>query len=235
MYIYKFAQHHKYACMDENIPILFLHSFFPVIRQLNPYETDVVFIVDSSSRVPQRSFTTEKEFVKSVSRLLNVFPGKSRAAVVTYGNTASRAVDFGSPSRTRADFEREVDAVSPIGGERRIDKGLEKGAEVLSGARPNVTKVALLITSGRQLTLADRSELERVRKRLRDVGAKVFVLSIGNQLSTQELLPYVDRKEDTIRIDRFEVLEPGALPTARQIMGNSGENMNKLLIFLPNV
>ena len=195
-----------------------------MVRELNPYETDVVFIVDSSSRVPQRSFSAEKEFVKSVSRLLNVYPGKSRAAVVSYGSTASRVLDFGSPSRTRTDFERRVDAVPSIGGERRIDKGLEKAADVLSSGRPNVTKVALLITSGRQLTSVDRSELERIRKRLRDVGGKVFVLSIGNETSTQELLSYVDRKEDIIRMDRFEVLEPGALPTASQIMGNSGEN-----------
>jgi hypothetical protein len=194
-----------------------------VVRELNPYETDVVFIIDSSSRVGQRSYTAEKEFIKSVSRPLNVYPGKSRAAVVTYGNTASRVVDFGSPSRTVAEFERSVDAAPVIGGERRMDKGLEKAADVLAEARPNVTKIALLLTSGRQLSLADRKELERVTKRLRDVGVKVFVLSIGNELTTQELLQYVDRKEDIIRLDSFDVLQPVALPTARQIMGNSGK------------
>lgn len=83
-------------------------SFFSINAGAPPnFGADIVFLADSSVDVSQSDFTKQKSMVKLMANLLNIHSLKSRAAFVTYGNTANVVtsfLDYGSI----AAFERFV-------------------------------------------------------------------------------------------------------------------------------
>lgn len=96
--------------------------------------------MDSSTLVQSREYLNEKQFVKSLAKFLNVRPGHSRAALVTYGSRAFRVVNFDG-TKTIKEFEYAVDGAGKAGGPRRIDTALSTAATMLYESRPNVPKV----------------------------------------------------------------------------------------------
>lgn len=85
-------------------------------------------------------YIKEKDFIKSLAKFLNVRPGHSRAALVTYGSQAFRVVNFGETDTLKA-FEHAVDRAGKAGGPRRIDRALASAAIMLDESRRNVPKV----------------------------------------------------------------------------------------------
>lgn len=94
---------------------LLLCFFFVVVKKDDSYAADIVLVLDSSQTVGKRNFKTEKDFVKSLAHRLNVEPGKSRVAIVNYGNIALTTVTF-DDFKDVLEFERLLDAVPLIGG-----------------------------------------------------------------------------------------------------------------------
>lgn len=84
----------------------------------DPYSADIVFLLDSSQSVGKVSFKAEKDFVKSLVQRLNVKSGKSRVAVVNYGNIAIITISF-DDFKDISEFERVIDGVPSIGGNKK--------------------------------------------------------------------------------------------------------------------
>lgn len=76
---------------------------------------DIIFILESSQNVGKKKFKAEKDFVKAITHRLNVQSGKSRVAVINYGNIAAMTIAFGDFKDT-SEFERLLDAMPSIGG-----------------------------------------------------------------------------------------------------------------------
>lgn len=100
-----------------------------------------MFLIDSSSPVDASQYLQQKESVKSLARYLNVKPGHSRAALITYGSTSSKVIDFNGYS-TLGEFDTAVNRAGRVGGPRRTDYALEAAKQALYEARPNVPKVS---------------------------------------------------------------------------------------------
>lgn len=95
--------------------ITYCSSSIAVLRPVDTYSADVVFILDSSQNVGQANFLKQKEFLQSLILHLNVHSGKSRVAVVNYGNIASIVTDF-DLAQNLSEFKRRLDASPYIGG-----------------------------------------------------------------------------------------------------------------------
>lgn len=164
---------------------------------------DVVFLVDSSNGVNLISFYKEKIFVKLLAKRLNVSPKKSHAAVITYGSRARLDIDFNGYYDLPA-FERLVDRIAYIGGARRIDKAFEAAAGALKGSRPSVSKMVVLLTSGRQPQ--DAPSLETSAATLHSLGAVVYVVSVANDLDPKYFNVLVEDSRHVSRVPSFDVL-----------------------------
>lgn len=162
-------------------------------------ETDVVFVMDSSSEVTQSNYRYEKEAVKSMARSLKVPSGRSRASVITYGSIPSRVVKFDS-YRSFSSLENAIDRAPRIGGRRRIDLALEDAGKLLSEAR-SVRRNVILFTSGK----ADSSsrDLYEAAKRIFDENAELFIIAIGSRPNFRELTAAVKRPEDVFNVSSF--------------------------------
>ena len=164
-----------------------------VLGYLKPADlfADIVFLVDSSDDVTNDAFLREKYFVKQLARSLNIAPGKSRAALLTYSTNPQSSFNL-EKYDTIARFEKGVDSVPYIGGTRRIDKALHAAANVLLEARPTALKIVVLLTTGKQTEDSDTKTLEEAVRPLQALGAMLYAVPIGKEPDVQELRQVFD-------------------------------------------
>ena len=120
--------------------------FLLVITGVSQLNADIVFIVDCSSDVPYRGYSTQKAFVRSLTQYLNIQPDRSRAALIVYGGEAVIAVRL-EKSLT---FASALIKAPFLGKRRRFDGALSAASTVFENARKNVPKILMLFMAGKQ-------------------------------------------------------------------------------------
>ena len=174
----------------------------------------MIFLVDASLSVSQSNFVRQKEFVKHLGRQLNIMQGRSRGALVSYGNTARISFSFDNYT-TAEQFERNVDKVPYVGGNRRTDKALEAARNLIASARPHFPTLVVLLTAGRQAPGA--ASLVSATQPLRRPGVDIYVVSIGSDTDEFELRQVVRRPQDLIKIQEFTDLRPKVQDVAKTL------------------
>ena len=186
------------------------------------YEADIVFIADSSGRVSVRNFELLKGFVKTMARLMNVSPQRSRAAFISYGDTPTMVIRFNG-YRSLSQFDSSVENAPYNGGQRRIDLALDDARRLLSETRQSVPKVVVLFTGGSQSHGLDVKRLNKSARQLREYGAKTFVVAIGRERDADELKPIINDPQDIFKVQSFGVLKSKATSIASDIVKKTGE------------
>ena len=191
-------------------------------------EADVLFVIDSSYEVSKDDYKSEKDFIKSLLRSLNMSSDSSRAALITFGDSASLVSRF-TGLQSLEDFEKSVDSASYIGGDRRIDKAFKMVARVLNEAGTTSSKVVIFLTGGKQASSG--GTLDDAVEPLRQSGAKTFVIAIGKRPDVQELRPFVASPKDVITVVSFKDLVSQTKQVASHISGNAGEKPQFVFLF----
>lgn len=181
---------------------------------------DIVFVVDSSNEVTSQDYTKEKQFVKSVTRALNLAPEKSRVAVVIYSDYATTPVHF-TDYQTAERFNNAVDNLRHLRRTRRMDRALIETVNVLKQARPSVPKIVVFLTSGRQD--AGAPTLDAAARALNETGAKTYLVAIGQRPDLRELLVIVEKPDGVISVKAFGDLEQQSRSIGKYIADNVGE------------
>lgn len=79
------------------------------------FQGDVLFIMDSSAEVSRGDYAKEKDFVESLASFLRLSPGGTRAALLTYGYTATLVANYDS-YETLTPFKNAVQRAPYISG-----------------------------------------------------------------------------------------------------------------------
>lgn len=160
----------------------------------------IVFLVDSSSAVQREQFKKEKEFIKTLAEYLHIGSAdKTKAAVINYGSFPSTTVKFDEYS-TLQGFKGGIERMTPARGSRRIDRALDKAADLLRRTDPLSSKILVLLTTGRQAQESDVTPLDVSIQPIKDMGSEMYVVAVGNEPSTRELRPLVTKLEDMFRV-----------------------------------
>ena len=90
---------------------------FTSLDQTGPcgFQGDVLFIMDSSAEVSRGDYAKEKDFVESLASFLRLSPGGTRAALLTYGYTATLVANYDSYD-TLTPFKNAVQRAPYISG-----------------------------------------------------------------------------------------------------------------------
>jgi len=164
--------------------------------------------MDSSKDIRPSDLNLQKEYIKYMARLLNTKKGKSRATVVSYGDSTNLLQGF-DYFTSYEDFAKEFDLKSsPIGGERRADNALKVASDLFEDARNDVPKVILFITGGKQSRAGQ--PLQEIAKRIRGTGVNIFVMSVGPNVDYSVLRPVVQNQQDLVNVPSFEKLKHSA-------------------------
>lgn len=187
---------------------------------------DIVFLVDSSTPVGQGGFGSEKSFVKSLAKYLNVSPQKSNAAVIAYNDTAYTILKF-TDYQSEVEFNLRLDMEQWFGGIRNITAALERAATLLSQARANSPKIVVLVTAGRHISgkiIADS---------LKKLEATVIVVTVGSDADYRDFLPVVDSVDDLFVAPWFDDLRYEVQPIVKYILKRLGK-LSQFFYFFSN-
>ena len=180
----------------------------------------MVFVLDSSYDVTEEDYTKEKNFISSLLRNLNPSPDELRSALISYGDRASLVFRFTS-FQNLSDFKNAVFSASYVGGERRIQKALDMVVRVVNEANHIVPKVVVFLTAGAQATGFKLSST--AAERFRNLGAKTFVIAIGQGANIPELKSLVEFENDIFSVLSFADLDSQTAMVSEHIKQSTGK------------
>lgn len=185
------------------------------------FQSDVIFLMDSSRYVSANNYILEKNFVKLMARLLNLANNRSRAALYTFSDHHQLQITFDGYEDREA-FDAAVNNAPHLQGSRRIDRAFDSAAQLLrSKSQASVPKYVILLTTGTQTRAADTRPLDVTSRSIRGYGGRVFVVAIlSGGYSIRDFYPAVQRPEDAFAIASFGDLLSRAPSISAQIMGS---------------
>ena len=190
-------------------------------------QVNVVFLLDTSSGVNGRDVAKEKEFVKSLVRSLDAPLEDSKMAAIPYGAFSVTSGTLNS-YQSLNEFDRDVDALQVISGQRRMDEALNAATNMLRREKSPARSIVILLTAGRQAQLYRGLLARDSSKELRNLGAEIYVITIGSEASFDGLRPIVAEPEDIYQVGSFDYLQREAQPIGRDI----GSKSKTFLFFL---
>ena len=185
----------------------------------------MLFLLDSSSVVPQSQYQRELDFLKQIVELFTISPHYVRAGIIPFGDRAELSIPLGHHSNNEA-INRSIDSLPYMGGTKRMDRALTLANLTFSQARSLVPKILLIITSGGDEAVPG-ADLSSPVRALREQGVTIFVIAIGVSLDYLKLNQIVPRKN--LIVDKsYKALEPYLPFAASYIRVNSGKTQIRL-------
>ena len=164
------------------------HSFTGVSAEI-----DIIYALDGSERVAQKTISEMKHFVKGALKSYTVSRNKTRVGLVSFGGmnpVQALSVKDGTSVST---VEQSLPFMGTVGWKRNIEKALDSAANdfIINSERKGVSKLIVLITTGKDEG-NDLEKLKAIGKKLKDNGIKVAVVAIGKDVRRDGLpiLPF---------------------------------------------
>ena len=191
-----------------------------ITAPLDP-RTDVVFLLDGAGNITREDFKRQQEFVKSLAKSFKISTSGPRAGIVVYGQ---RAYPMVRPSdyTSLEDFLSVVRRARVVGGDRRLAVGLTTTASLLSRQGRDGAKVVIVLSGGKNSNQTDKA-LGNALKLLRTHQARVYVVGVGPNLSSNQLRRLVLSAEDVFSLPSFISLPRRVLPVAQHVSRNYGK------------
>ena len=156
--------------------LIYLFKFFTVDSQCES-GPDIAFILDASRSI--RPYHREIQgFVRAATKKILMKCTKLNAAIVLFGDEATVVKNF-SQKFNLSEFLFALHGAVPVPGSRTMThKGLRVTSEkVFPFSRKNASKIAILITDGRQTPPYNPYEAAR---KLKEQGVNLFAFGIGD-------------------------------------------------------
>lgn len=165
--------------------------------------------MDASESMTKKDFEIQKEVIKRIAATFEVGPTKTHLGLITFSSNAQVRVKFGDKLDQRSFFDT-VDNLPFAAGGTRFDKAFGVAANDLysskGGVRPDVPKVFIILTDGKQSADYDAVPIARSVLPLRNLGVRVFALAIGDQVDMNELKQIVADPKDIYPVKDFDTL-----------------------------
>ncbi|KAK6175185.1 hypothetical protein SNE40_013700 [Patella caerulea] len=184
-------------------------------RECSGKNSDIIFVLDKSSSIDNRNFSTQLTFVNDVISLFDIGPSKTQIGVLTFSDVPK--VEF--YLKTFQDKKSIMNAVSNIeytGGNTYTNLALEVVREqMLSqqfGARPGLAKIVIVITDGISRRQQDTA---KEAASIKASGVYMFAVGVGTDLDMDELKNIGSRPESNFV---YQVNGYNALGTIKNLL-----------------
>ena len=157
----------------------------------------------------EKDFEKEKEVIKKIAATFDVGKTESHLGLISFSTDAHIHVKFGDHLDLRS-FQDAVDKIPFAAGGTRFDKAFGEAANGLfspnGGVRPDLPKVMIILTDGKQSADYDAVPIERSVLPLRHLGVRIFALAIGSQVDMKELQQMMNDPKDIRAFKDFDDL-----------------------------
>ena len=205
-----------------------LESTTAATSALKP-DTDVIFMLDASKNVSPEDYVRQKEFVKSMVRVLHIravepFIRGPRACVIIYSSNAYLIFDF-TEYATIEDFETKLDSAVLLRESWKVAKALHLSFKMFSMASTSRKMVAVLVTAGHydEESYVDEESLDASTQGLRDLRARTYIIAIGDVSKSRKLEPLVASPEDIFVVSSTDELNSVVSPLVEHIRETYGK------------
>ena len=189
------------------------------------FSTDITFLVDSSKDIGKGDFSRQTTFLKLITKS---FGNNSRSAVVTYGEKASIFASFDQFPNI-PDFQKAVANLTQDtdgSGNGRLDEAVNLATrDVFPKSRPGVSKLAVVLTDGKQATGPHAVELKQAFETSRKAGIRMHPVDVGKTMNVEKWSNLVERKQDLLQVDNFQDLTLKVHEIAASICRAAGNNI----------
>lgn len=149
---------------------------------------DVIFLVDASGSIGAPNFDKMKAFVSAIVRNLQIDSGTIRVAFVTFSSTYQSIFGLATYT-TRGPMLASISSAPFIGLDTSVSAALaytRTGIIGQTGDRPEseARNLVILMTDGGS---ADRAATSREAALLRNTGAQIIVVGVGNWVYLPEI------------------------------------------------
>ena len=179
---------------------------------------DIAAVIDVSDNLSPRNLPEIKNFLKTVANIYILSMHASHMSVILAGRQVSVAIESDDAGANRNKFAKAVEkSVKHLGGAWSLDEGLGLAKKVFNGSRNFVPRVLLVITNGQQRN-GNSDALEKRARELHAMGVHVYVVSVGDGVSRDELGVMVKNEiEYLYHVDGFEDLDALAVNISNDI------------------
>ena len=197
--------------------------FFSCVTGAPPrskFAADIAFIVDSSASVSPFQYARAKQFVTILSDYLNVVPGRSRGAFITFGESPVVVFTFDS-YKLLSGYRTQVTEAPYLGGVSSISSTMSAAATLFPDARGSFPWIAILVTPWRPDDIQDSRRLEILARPLLNRGVWLYVLSIGENPYVGWLRPMLVETRDAFSVVSYRDLAGNIGPVASYITNDN--------------
>ena len=162
-----------------------------------------MLLMDSSGGVMEENWYKVLYFANSIVSQFDISPQAVRVGVITYGSHAEISLSLGS-HKTFEEVTDAIDAIPFLGGATNTHTAfLMMRAHFSSVSRPNVRKIAILITDGQ--TAMPYMAIQQASY-VRSEGIQLYVAGIDKNFDYSEAARMVSNKDHIIQIESFQDL-----------------------------
>lgn len=168
--------------------------------------TDVVFVIDGSTSIGEKSFILGKNFIADFISGFNIEPEATRVGVITFGTNVT--VNLQLQESGKIGLDRTVNKIKAIqlpGGGTKTGQGVKALTTLFQTQgrlkEPEVKSVGFILTDGR--SQEPPGEYARMA---RDLGIELYAIGIGEEINEEELLSIAGDKKRVFLVENFEQL-----------------------------
>lgn len=160
------------------------------------------FAISASSQDADETFMLMKEAINSIATRYEA--SKIRYALLTFGSTLKREVDFTEGLPNPEVLRKALERVSQPTGEPDLKSALEEAKMMFKQAtpRPGAKKVLVVIMDKK--SVSDSGDVRGASKPLEDVNIKVVPVAVGPEASLPELEKTTTNKKFMVIVGKDE-------------------------------
>ena len=207
------------------LSLVILYAYCSIIFFFAEFSADIVFAIDCSSFVQDEDKKKQVEYIQHLAELLNVAPGKSRASVIAYGDTADVMIDFESSKHKPFSIQTLRTDQFLNGKSRRLDLTLAKATSILKAEEMSLLndqqkKIVILFTTGNQGV--EKDSLQSSSEEIHQLGYQLIVVPVGISIDFKELSMMIKRPQSLFPLLSLDTSKDGIERMAMEIRTTSG-------------
>ncbi|KAH9509509.1 hypothetical protein Btru_046066 [Bulinus truncatus] len=168
---------------------------------------DVLLILDSSGSIGSANYALLSNFSAELSKNFNIAPDKVQFGAILFSSNVQNVFNFNTYSNNN-DVEKALLSIPYLSATTNtadaLDYARTNSFTTASGARPNVGKIAVVITDGNS---NEPARTATAAQALKQSGVTTIAVGVGSNIAQSELQAIASSPSNVFNVNDFTVLD----------------------------
>ncbi|KAK0047864.1 FMRFamide receptor [Biomphalaria pfeifferi] len=168
---------------------------------------DVLLILDSSGSIGKDNYALQANFSAELAKNFKIGPNNIQFSAIIFSTTVQELFDF-QKYHTNSDIVQALLNMNYMSASTHTAEALNYARThsftPAAGSRPNVGKIAVVVTDGNS---QDAAATATAATQLKQSGVKVIAIGVGSSISQAELQAIASTPADIFNVNDYKVLD----------------------------